>query len=351
MKEKILDHEIEEILRKNPRNLTSLSKIIIKLENNRKIKNKDSVSKTTVYSKLEKMVEQKKIHHINRKGYKLLKYDFTETDPNFRYFEIYKNIIDVMGFILVTKSGKLDESPELMDIFEDYIKEDEWDDFKHNYKKLIDQGILELKQYQKKFGSYLSVSYYWALYHNMCPVCLKKIDLSKPHFVLEFVEEATAYIEFTKTHISCIEGILDRYELKKEYEEEAPKYDPYKEFNFEEISEKGVHFTCPYCGLTMDLYKLFLDEEGPLENMYKTFQYKTSDNQFLGYIQNLCKELYGDLSTLVWAKEIRFKNVRLVIKKVVILDGKAYHPNCVIKKCEREKMWKKLTNEQFKDVI
>lgn len=39
MKEKILDHEIEEILRKNPRKLTPLSEIINKLESNRKILN------------------------------------------------------------------------------------------------------------------------------------------------------------------------------------------------------------------------------------------------------------------------------------------------------------------------
>ena len=75
MKEKILDHEIEEILRDNPSKLTPLSAIESKLEINRKKKSKASVSKTTVYTKLENMVDHKKIHHAYRKGYKLLKYD------------------------------------------------------------------------------------------------------------------------------------------------------------------------------------------------------------------------------------------------------------------------------------
>ena len=74
MKEKILDHEIEEILREYPRKLIPLSEIEAKLENNRKKKKKSSVSKTTVYAKLEKMAEQKKIHHIKRKGYGLISY-------------------------------------------------------------------------------------------------------------------------------------------------------------------------------------------------------------------------------------------------------------------------------------
>lgn len=346
MKEKILDYEIEEILKENPRKLTPLSEILSKLENNRNNKGKASVSKTTVYIKLEKMVEQKKIHHINRKGYKLLNYEFTETDPNFRYFEIYRNLIGVMGFIFITKSGKLNEKPELMDNFIDDINVDEWDDFKNNFKKLIEQGILEVKQYHKKYDSELSVSYYWALYHNICPICLKKIDLNKPHFVLDIVEEEMAYIEFAKTHISCIEMIFNRYELKIGYEGEPPKYNPFEEFKFEEVSEKSVGLTCPYCGLTMDLYELFFDENGPLEVIYKKLKY---DNQILEYIQNLCKELYGDLSTLIWAKKISSKKIRLVTKKVVMIEGTAYHPNCAIKKYEREKIWINLSNEQNKE--
>ncbi len=350
MKEKILDHEIEEILRDNTRKLTPLSEIESKLENNRKKKNKTSVSKTTVYTKLEKMVDQKKILHINRKGYKLLRYDFTESDPNFKYFKIYRNIIDVMGFIWVTKGGKLDEGPELMDNFKGDLDEIEWNDFKNNYKKLIEQGILEIKQYHKKFSPFLSVSYLWALYHNLCPICLKKINLNEPHFVLEFVEEEAAYIEFTKTHICCIEGILNRYELKKEYEGESSTYDPYDEFTFEEISERGVHFTCPSCGLTLDLHELFLDEEGPLKNIYKKFYLKNNDNPILGYIQNLCNELYGDVSTLTWARDIRFKKVRLVIKKVVMLEGIAYHPNCALNKQESDEKWKRFSNKTEQEV-
>ncbi len=35
--------------------------------------------------------------------------------------------------------------------------------------------------------------------------------------MLEFVEEGVAYIELAKTYLSCIEMILDRYELKIEY--------------------------------------------------------------------------------------------------------------------------------------
>ena len=257
-------------------------------------------------------------------------------------------VVEVMGFISVKKSGKLNEQPELMDNFKDDINEEEWDDFKNNYKKLIEQGILELKQYHKKFGSELSISYYWALYHNICPKCLEKIELNKPHFVLDIVEEETAYIKFAKTHIGCIEMISNRYELKQEYEGEPHKYDPFEEFNFEDISDKWVGLTCPYCGLTMDLYELFFDENGPLKDIYKKF---LNNNQILGYLQNLCRELYGDISTLIWAKKISSKKVRLVIKKVVMIEGTAYHPNCVIKKFEREKLWNNLSNEQNKEEI
>lgn len=107
MREKILDHEIEEILRDNPRTLIPLSEIEGKLEINRKKKNKVSVSKTAIYTKLEKMVDQKKIYHVKRKGYKLLHYEFTEEDPNFRYFKLYRNLIYRLGYIWVTKNGKL----------------------------------------------------------------------------------------------------------------------------------------------------------------------------------------------------------------------------------------------------
>lgn len=70
----------------------------------------------------------------------------------------------------------------------------------------------------------------------------------------------------------------------------------------------------------------------------------------MSYLQNLSMELFGDISTLLWAKEIRHKKVRLVIKKIIKLDGVAYHPNCAIKKIERERLWKKLSNEQIKEV-
>lgn len=119
MKEKILDREIEEILRDYPRQLVPLSEIEAKLEINRKKKKKSSVSKTTVYTKLEKMAEQKKIYHINRKGYGLISYEFNDKDPNFYLFSIYKKILDIMGNINVTKSGKLDDNPVLLENFED----------------------------------------------------------------------------------------------------------------------------------------------------------------------------------------------------------------------------------------
>jgi len=61
--------------------------------------------------------------------------------------------------------------------------------------------------------------------------------------------------------------------------------------------------------------------------------------------------LYGDLSTLIWAKKIRFKKVRLVIKKVVMIDGVTYHPNCAIKKYKVKKMWKNLSNEPNKEMM
>jgi len=333
MKDKISDREIEEVLQEKPRKLIPLTEIISKLGENRKRKGKDPVSKTTIYTKLMKMVDQKKLHHINRKGYKLLNYEFTDADPNFRLFKIYKNIIDTIGFIWVTKSGKIKEDPYVMENFKDDIDEVEWNDLKNNYKKLIEQGILELKPFLKDLDL-LSVSYYWALYHEICPICLEKIDLNKPHFDLEFVEEETAFIQLTKTHIYCIDQILNRYELKQEYEGEPPKYDPYDEFKFEETSHLNISFTCPYCGLTTDLYDLFLNEDGPLEDIYDKFRSNSSSihNDILDYLQNLSKELFGDISTLIWAKKIEFKKkVRLVIRKIVLIEGVAYHPNCGIR--------------------
>lgn len=332
MIDKISDREIEEILREQPRKLVPLTEIRIKLHENRKKKEKDPVSKTTIYTKLMKMVDQKKLHHINRKGFKLLNYEFTETDPNFKLFKIYKKIIDVIGFIWVTKSGNIKEEPFIMENFKDDINESEWKGLKNNYKKLIDQGILELKYFFKD-SDLLSVSYYWALYHEICPICLEKIDLNKPHFVFEFVEDEEAYIQLTKTHIYCIEQILNRYELKQEYESDSI-YDPYEEFKFEDTHHFNIGFICPYCGLTTDLYELFLNEEGPLENIYEKFRSNSTSNyrDTLDYLQNLSRELFGDISTLIWAKEIKFKKkVRLVIRKVVLVDGVTYHPNCGIR--------------------
>jgi len=339
MKQKIFDYEIEEILKENPRELIPLSEIREKLKHNRQKRKKEPVSKTTVYTALEKMVEKKKLHHVNRKGYMLLNYDFTESDPNFKYFRLYKKLANIMGFIFITKSGALDEQPELMDNFKEDINEMEWNEFKRNFKKLIEQGILEIKDYYKQSRT-LDVNYYWALYHDLCPVCLEKIDLNEPHFALEFLEDEAAYIMFAKAHIPCVESLLHKYELKKEYESESSNYNPWDEFSLEAIHAKEVHFTCPYCGFTLDLYELFLDEKGPLEDIYKKLQIKGSEGQILTYLQNLCKELYGDISTLAWAKEIRFKKVRLVIKKIIMHQGRAYHPNCAIKEDKTRKLFK-----------
>lgn len=332
MIDKISDREIEEILREQPRKLIALTEIKSKLDENRKKKGKDPVSKTTIYTKLEKMVEKKKIHHINRKGYKLLNYEFTKTDPNFKLFKIYKNIIDLMGFVWVTKSGKIKEDPIVMENFKDDIDEEEWNELKNNYKNLVEQGILEIKDFYKD-SDLLSISYYWALYHGICPICLEKIDLNKPHFAFEFVEDEVAYIQLTKTHIYCIEQILNRYELKREYESDS-KYDPYEEFKFEDTPHFNIGFICPYCGLTTDLYDLFFKEDGSLGYIYEKFRSSSSSNNknILHYLQNLCKELFGDISTLVWAKKIEFKKkVRLVIRKIVLIDGVTYHPNCGIR--------------------
>lgn len=350
MKEKILDHEIEEILREYPRKLVPLSEIEAKLEINRKKKKKSLVSKTTVYTKLEKMAGQKKIHHIKRKGYGLISYEFNDKDPNFYLFTLYKKILDIMGNINVTKSGKLDENPALLENFEVDLDLNEWEELKNNFHKLIDQGILELRYHHKKFGSVLSVSYLWAQYHNLCPICLEKIELPKPHFVLEIVEDEAAYMQFTRTHIKCVEPVLSRYELKTEYESEPSKYEPFEEFKDEELYDNWVNITCPFCGLTLDLYELFFDEQGPLDEIYKKFRNKPNENSIMLYLQNLCMELFGDISTLLWAKEIRHKKVRLVIKKIIILDGVAYHSNCAVKKQEKENIWKKLSNEQIKEV-
>lgn len=157
-------------------------------------------------------------------------------------------------------------------------------------------------------------------------------------------------MEFTKTHIKCVEPVLSRYELKTEYESEPSKYDPFEEFKDEDFHDNWVNLTCPFCGLTLDLYELFFDEHGPLDEIYKRFQNKPFENQIMFYLQNLSTELFGDISTLVWAKEIRHKKVRLVIKKVIMLDSVAYHPNCALKKNEKEKLWKELLNEQIKEV-
>lgn len=350
MKEKILDYEIEEILREYPCKLIPLSEIETKLEINRKEKKKSLVSKTTVYTKLEKMAEQKKIHHIKRKGYGLMSYEFNDKDPNFYLFTLYKKILDIMGIINVTKSGKLDENPALLDNFEDELDLNEWEELKNNFQKLIDQGILELRYHHKKFGSELSVSYLWAQYHNLCPICLEKIDPVKPHFVLEIIEDEAAYMQFTKTHIKCVEPVLNRYELIEEYESETSRYDPFEEFKHEEFNDNWVNFNCPFCGLTLDLYELFFDDGGPLDEIYKRFRNTPNDNSIMTYLQNLSMELFGDISTLLWAKEIRHKKVRLVIKKVIMFEGVAYHPNCVLKKTEIDKLWKNLSEEQMKEV-
>lgn len=350
MKEKLLDHEIEEILRQFPRKLIPLSEIEAKLEINRKKKKKSLVSKTTVYTKLEKMVEQKRIYHIKRKGYGLLNYEFNEKDPNFYLFGLYKKILDIMGNINVTKSGKLDENPVLLENFEDNLDLNEWEKLKNNFPKLIEQGILELRYHHKKFGSILSVSYLWAQYHNLCPICLEKIDLTKPHFVLEILDDEAAYMQFTRTHVRCVDSVLNRYELKTEYESEPSKYEPFEEFKDEALHENWVNFSCPYCGLTLDLYELFFDEQGPLNELYKRFRNKPNENSIMLYLQNLCVELFGDISTLLWAKEIRHKKVRLVIKKVIMLNGVAYHPNCALKSYEKGNIWKEFSNEQIKEV-
>lgn len=349
MIEKILDYEIEEILRENPRKYIPLSEIEANLEKFRIKKNKSSVSKTTVYTKLEKMVKQKKILHVKRKGYKLISYDFNEKDPNFYLFTLYKKIMGIMGIINVTKSGKLDENPVLLENFEDDLDLNEWEELKNNFPKLINQGILELRYHHKKFGSILSVSYIWAQYHNLCPVCLEKMEHNKPHFVLEIVEDDVAYMQFTKTHLTCVESVLSRYELKTEYEIES-KYNPFEEFKLDTIHDNMVNFTCPFCGLTLDLYELFFDEAGPLDEIYKRFRENPNENQIMLYLQNLCKELFGDISTLAWAKEIRHKKLRLVIKKVITLGGVAYHPNCAKESLEKEKLWEKLSNERNKEV-
>jgi len=345
-----MDYEIEEILGKNPHKLIPLSEIEAKLAINRKKKKKFLVSKTTVYTKLEKMAEQKKIYHIHRKGYGLLSYEFNDKDPNFYLFTLYKKILDIMGIVNVSKSGKLEENPALLENFEDDLDFNDWEELKNNFHKLIDQGILELRYHHKKFGSELSVNYLWAQNHNLCPICLEKIDLTKPHFILEIIEDEAAYMQFTRTHIKCVKAVLNRYELI-EYESETSKYEPLEEFKVEKLHNNRVNFNCPFCGLTLDLYKLFFDKGGPLDDIYKRFRNRPNENSILLYLQNLSLELFGDISTLLWAREIRFKKVRLVIKKIIILDGIAYHPNCAVKKQEKEKIWKKLFNEQIKEII
>jgi hypothetical protein len=336
MKEKILDYEIEEILRENPRKLVPLRQIEVKLEINRKKKKKSSVSKTTVYAKLEKMAKQKKIHHIKRKGYGMFNYEFNEKDPNFYLFSVYKKILGIMGNIYVTKSGRLDDNPLILENFEEELDLNDWEELKDNFRKLINQGIVELRFHHKKFGSILCVNYLWARYHNLCPVCL------------EIVEDGVAYMQFTRTHLTCVENVLNRYELKTDYESKS-NYDPFEEFKLDE-SHTNMNFSCPYCGLTLDIFELFFDEEGPLNEIYKRFRNKPNENQIMPYLQNLCKELFGDISTLAWAKEIRHKKVRLVIKKVIVLNGIAFHPNCAVKLDEKEKIWKQLSNEQIKEV-
>ncbi|MBD3212462.1 MAG: hypothetical protein GF311_07625 [Candidatus Lokiarchaeota archaeon] len=343
MKEKIMDYEIEEILRDFPRKLVPLGEIKTKINSNRKKRNKSSVSKTTVYVKLEKMTKQNKIYHIKRKGYGQYNYEFNEKDPNFYLFDVYKKILGIIGTINVKKSGKLDESSALLENFEEDLDLNDWEKLKDNFNNLIDQGILELRYHHKKFGSNLCVNYSWARYHNLCPVCLDKIKLNKPHFVLEILDDDITYMQFTRTHLRCVENVLNSYELKMEYESESTYY-PIKEYKFNEFT--SIYFTCPMCGLTLDIFELFFDENGPLKEIYKRFRNKTDDIQIMDYLQNLSKELFGDISTLTWAKEIRHKKARLVIKKIVMLNRIAYHPNCALKLHEKEMEWKRLSNNQ-----
>ena len=336
MIEKILDLEIESILRDFPRKLVSLTEIKEILNKNRKESGKTPVSKTTIFTKLEKMVKQKKLHHIKRKGYKLLNYEFTKKDPNFKLYNIYKEIIKVMGFIWVTEAGKIREDPWIIENFKDEIDIMEWIELKSNYKRLIEQGILELKKFYENQDNFLSINYNWAMVNEICPVCLEKIELSEPHFMFEFVEDEVAYSKLTKTHIGCIETILNLYELKKEFEGEKINY---KEEEVEKIEVSIIPegYICSYCGLSLDLFDLFFGQAGP----YNSFTKKFDKNSAFQYIQNLCKELFGDVSTLTWAKEFRLKSkVRVVIKKLVVLNGNSYHPKCAISMAKKEKFWK-----------
>lgn len=347
MIDKILDSEIEEILREKPRELISLTEIVDRLGENRKKKDIDPISKTTIYTKLMKMVSQRKLLHLNRKGFKLINYEFTDKDPNFGLFETYKRINDAVANIWVDKGGKIQE---LWEELSDDVDQDDWNELKNNYKKLIEQGILETKHYYKDAGYLLSVSYYWALYHDICPICLETIDLTKPHFALEFTEGEFSYIQLVKTHIRCIEQLLNRYyELKKEYDrgDEPPKYDPYEDSKFEDYPNVNIGFICPYCGLTTDLYDLFLNEDGFLNNIYSKFGNGSSNqNGILLLLQNLSRELFGEVATLIWAKKIEFKkNVRLVIRKIVIINGVTYHPNCGIRMKEDPYYSKKVNGE------
>ena len=168
---------------------------------------------------------------------------------------------------------------------------------------------------------------------------LEKIELCEPHFIIEFVEDEFVYSKLTKTHIGCIETILDLYELNKEYEGEKIDYDEEKVEKIE-VSLIPEGYICSYCGLPFDLFELFFGEDGPYISFSKKFDKSTT----FQYIQSLCKELFGDVSTLNWAKNFRLKSkVRVAIKKIVILNGKSYHPKCAISMAKKENFWKDLT--------
>jgi hypothetical protein len=293
------------------------------------------------------MVEQKKIHHVNRKGYKLMNYKFDKSDPSFQLFEIYKRITDRIGLIFLRSTGSIDK----MGTFDEFEEELEY--FEENYEKLIEQGILEKKQYFPEEQPYLSVNYQWAEFHNICPICLENIYLYKPHFELEFEINQAGYIHFVKTHTDCVINMLDRHNLKKDYED----YDPFdipdfKRFDFEEVPHDWIGFNCPYCGLSLDLYELFFDRNGSLSTLYNKLNFSKDENnvqmikKMFKYIQNLSRELFGRLSILNWAMNIKFtsddEDIRLVLKYIVIYEGRAYHPYCALKEKREEEQWKEI---------
>ena len=130
-----------------------------------------------------------------------------------------------------------------------------------------------------------------------------------------------------ESHIKSISNQLDNEE--QEEIQESPDTKETIEFplmNRFEVRDLGLRDTCDYCGLSTNLWTLFLNPEGDLQSIFGHFKKKAP--AIMDYLMRLSEELFGDVATLSRAINISEKKFGLIIHKIVIIGGIAYHPEC-----------------------